>query len=72
MHTEDQSSAQERLQPRYSTVCPGSSDPFYIVTYNIKWVTTSWTHSREKDLSTYYCYVHQERGVKRLITIFIE
>ena len=23
------------------TVCPGSSDPFYIVTYNIKWVTTS-------------------------------
>ena len=27
------------------TVCPGSSDPFYIVTYYIKWVTTSWTHS---------------------------
>ena len=26
------------------TVCPGSSDPFYIVTYYIKWVTTSWTH----------------------------
>ena len=25
------------------TVCPGSSDPFYIVTYYIKWVTTSWT-----------------------------
>ena len=21
----------------YSTVCPGSSDPFYIVTYYIKW-----------------------------------
>ena len=21
------------------------SGPFYIVTYNIKWVTTSWTHS---------------------------
>ena len=26
------------------TVCPGSSGPFYIVTYNIKWVTTSWTY----------------------------
>ena len=22
------------------TVCPGSSDPFYVVTYYIKWVTT--------------------------------
>ena len=28
-----------------NTVCPGSSYPFYIVTYYIKWVTTSWTHS---------------------------
>ena len=27
------------------TVCPESSDPFYIVSYYIKWVTTSWTHS---------------------------
>ena len=27
------------------TVCPGRSDPFYIVTYYIKWVTTSWTYS---------------------------
>ena len=25
------------------TVCPRSSDPFYIVSYYIKWVTTSWT-----------------------------
>ena len=29
----------------YSTVCPISSDPFYVVTYFIKWVTTSWTYS---------------------------
>ena len=28
------------------TVCPRSSDPFYIVTYYIKWVTTSWTQSK--------------------------
>ena len=26
------------------TVCPESSDPFYKVTYYIKWVTTSWTY----------------------------
>ena len=28
-----------------NTVCPGSSDPIYIESYYIKWVTTSWTHS---------------------------
>ena len=33
-----------KLQQTF-TVCPGSSDPFYIVTYYMKWVTTSWTHS---------------------------
>ena len=27
------------------TICPRSSDPFNIVTYFIKWVTTSWTDS---------------------------
>ena len=27
------------------TICPRSSDPFYIVTYYIKWVTTFWTYS---------------------------
>ena len=27
------------------TICPRSNDPFYIVIYYIKWVTTSWTHS---------------------------
>ena len=32
-----------------STVCPGSSDLFYIVSYYIKWVTTSWTHSVMKE-----------------------
>ena len=26
-------------------MCPISSDPFYIVTYYMKCVTTSWTHS---------------------------
>ena len=31
-----------------TTICPGSSDPFYIVTYYIKMVTTSWTQSIDK------------------------
>ena len=26
-------------------MCPGRSDPFYILSYYIKWVTTSRTHS---------------------------
>ena len=29
----------------HQTVCPRSIDPFYIVSYFIKWVTTSWTCS---------------------------
>ena len=32
-----------------STVCPRSSDPFYIVTYYIKLVTTSWTEGRTRE-----------------------
>ena len=33
------------LDIQYNTMCPRSSNPFYIVSYYIKWVTTSWTHS---------------------------
>ena len=29
----------------FITVCPRSGYPFYIVSYYIKWVTPSWTHS---------------------------
>ena len=32
-------------QCRFCTVCPRSSDPFHIVRYYIKRVTTTWTHS---------------------------
>ena len=31
------------------TVCPGSSDPIYIVSYYIKWGTTSWTGGKERE-----------------------
>ena len=27
------------------TICPRNSDQFYVVTYYLKWVTTSWTYS---------------------------
>ena len=27
------------------TICPGSLDLFYIVTYQMKWVKTTWTYS---------------------------
>ena len=32
-----------------NTIRPRSSDPIYVVTYCIKWVTTSWTDSRENN-----------------------
>jgi len=31
------------------TVCPRSSDSFYIVTYNINWVKNSWTYCTRLD-----------------------
>ena len=33
------------LSMNNSTVCLGSSDPFYIASYYLKWVTNYWTHS---------------------------
>ena len=30
---------------KFIVVCPRSCNPFYIVSYYIKWVTTSWTYS---------------------------
>ena len=39
------SQRQKKPLKHNGTVSPRSSDPFYIVTYYIKWVTTSWTYS---------------------------
>ena len=36
---------QKVINKKKYTICPRSSDPFYKVTYYIKWVTTSWTYS---------------------------
>ena len=38
-------------------VCPRSIDPFYEVTYYIKWVTTSWTHSTCSRKTQKKCYI---------------
>ena len=40
------------------TVCPRSSRPFYIVTYHIKWATTSWTHSMRQLKEIFILYVN--------------
>ena len=36
------------------TVCPRSSHPFHIVSYYMKWVTTSWTYSIYKQGHSVY------------------
>ena len=36
------------------TVCPRISDPFYVVSYYIKRVTTSWTHSKCRDFPVHF------------------
>ena len=47
----------------YDTVCPRSSDPIYIVSYYIKWVTTSWTYSIHQGIKTKnYIILRQLRG----------
>ena len=52
----------------FHTMCPRSSDPFYIVTYYIIWVTTSWTHGKSDagslfhvDAGYYYHYYSNEQ-----------
>jgi len=40
------------------TVCPRSSDPFDIVSYYIKWVTTSWTYRSIK-----HCMLSEDSNI---------
>ena len=39
----DISDKEDIAQAFSSAICPRGIDPFYIVTYYMKWVTTSWT-----------------------------
>ena len=43
--TLNQEEAELRSDGKVNTVCPRSSDPFHVVIYYIKRVTTSWTYS---------------------------
>ena len=36
-----------QLGATLTTICPRSSRPFYIISYYIKWVTTSWKHGKK-------------------------
>ena len=36
-----------KIDRQMDTVCLRSSDTFYVVSYYIKWVTTSWTYCIE-------------------------
>ena len=47
------------------TVCPRISDPFYIVSYYVKWVTTSWTHGTCLPLPTHTVHIPERKRKKR-------
>ena len=49
---------------KIATVCPKSSNPFHIVNYYIKWVTTSWTDGKSYTTPKNYRKVI-ERKVKQ-------
>ena len=43
------------------TICPRSSDPFYVVTYYIKWVITSCIDgicAQYPNIHTYYLHIY--------------
>ena len=55
-----------------SYMCPGRSDPFYIATDYIKWVSTSWTYSNKckftrrnkESLLKLHLYEKEKKGYK--------
>ena len=56
-----------------STLCPRSDDPFYVVTYYIKWVTTSTSKQASKLRNTahFHCrpQTHFRYGTDRFIVL---
>ena len=53
----------------YNTVCPGRSDPFNMVRYYIKRVTTSWTYSNDlfREVIPQFLSMDDEKRLKRLV-----
>ena len=54
-----------------NSVCPRSSDPFSIVTFYIKWVTTSWKDGRLNYTSIYKCITNGINIIYRLLTDYV-
>ena len=50
-----------------NTVGPGSCDPFYVVNYYIKLVTTSWTHSMRALSKLSVAYAANNKKSKNLV-----
>ena len=42
----------------FYTICPRSVDPFFIVTYYIKWIKTSWTYSTGVRIYKFYLHIY--------------
>ena len=55
-----------------NTMCPRSSDPFYIVTYHIKWVTTPWTYSTIYTRVVFLCEGFSLLCVRHVFNMLLE
>ena len=51
------------------TVCPGNSDPFYIVSYYINLVTTSWTYSISNTYIIFFIFNILDRIIMHIFYI---
>ena len=61
-----QTELKAKLGNNNHTVCPRSSDPFYIVTYYIEWVSTSWTDSKHnKFMALPVSYITEENNLDK-------
>ena len=51
------------------TACPGSSHPFYVVTYYIKWVSTAWAHStsEQNQGASLSCLYIKKKSTKKIL-----
>ena len=49
----------QKLAGYFATMCPRSSDPFYIVSHHVNRDTTSWTHSSV----IYFAYIASSEGL---------
>ena len=71
MQVQNTSTWSRHLYRKFPTVCPRSSEPFYMLIYYIRCVTTSWTDGM---LSSYWMspkWLHWNNHVNKFINAFI-